>query len=73
MDNPIGRFVHRRNADRTIDSICTTCFVTVCQEATLTLARDGENKHMCPGSIDERRNARANEILLAMHGFHLFG
>jgi len=42
-------FIHRWNADRTIDAICTVCFQTACRASTLSLVRQGELKHECPG------------------------
>jgi hypothetical protein len=43
-------FVHRWNQDRTVDSICTVCYATVCCEPALSMLKEWEDAHECPGS-----------------------
>ena len=45
-------FMYRWNPDLTIDAICTACYETVCRERTLTLVREAETKHQCPGKAN---------------------
>jgi hypothetical protein len=61
------RYVHRLNQDRTIDSICTLCFATVCREPTLLLAKECEDKHVCPGPLHSRTYAPSAEALWVLN------
>jgi len=47
IDDP--PFVYRRNPDRTIDAICTTCLATICSVGTLSAVKEAERRHQCPG------------------------
>lgn len=54
------KFAHRRNPDRTVDSICTRCFKTIANvENEAELARI-EQRHYCdpPPWIQEERGIR---------------
>jgi hypothetical protein len=46
-------YMYRWNPDLTIDAICTVCYETVCRERTLTLVREAETKHQCPGTAKD--------------------
>jgi hypothetical protein len=40
-------FAHRRNPDKSIDSICTTCFRTIASEDTDDKLTAHEKRHLC--------------------------
>jgi hypothetical protein len=40
-------FAHRRNPDRSIDSICTTCFHTIASEESDDELMAHEGRHSC--------------------------
>jgi hypothetical protein len=47
-------FIHRWNPNKTIDSICCDCCLTVCNEPSLARAEESEKKHECPGGVINR-------------------
>jgi hypothetical protein len=48
MANTSAPFAHRINRDGTIDSICKTCFVTVCGQCeSESVCAENEAKHDC--------------------------
>lgn len=42
-----GSFVHRLNADGTIDSICLRCFITVASADSVQRVIESEQQHDC--------------------------
>ena len=47
MMNTLIRFAHRKNPDRSIDSICTTCFQTIASEDSAGKLISHEERHSC--------------------------
>jgi hypothetical protein len=45
--NTFGPFVHRKNPDKTIDSICTACFQTIASEDHEDKLIAHEKSHSC--------------------------
>jgi hypothetical protein len=45
--NPFGPFAHRRNPDKSIDSICTACFQTIASEDLEDELVAHEKSHSC--------------------------
>ena len=48
------QFIHRINADGTIDSICGDCFITVATATSSTVLERDERKHCCDPLLLER-------------------
>jgi hypothetical protein len=48
------QFVHRLNADGTIDSICRDCFITVVTAVSESVLEREERKHNCDPWLLER-------------------
>ena len=42
-------FVYRLTLDHTIESVCTVCFLKVCNAYTPESVRQAEANHFCPG------------------------
>jgi hypothetical protein len=63
MPNTSASFVHRNNRDGTIDSICKTCFATVCAHCESEgVCAGNEAKHVC--------DAWKLELILAVTSKH---
>ncbi len=45
--NTFGAFAHRTNPDKTIDSICTSCFQTIASEDVESKLAAHEESHNC--------------------------
>jgi len=59
----LAPFAHRRNPDRSVDSICTTCFQTIASEDREDSLIAHEGRHACDpywqfsrASFDSRRS-----------------
>jgi hypothetical protein len=51
MSDPLPKFPHRHNSDRTHDSICPVCFRTIATQRVEADLLTYELKHLCPESL----------------------
>jgi hypothetical protein len=61
----MSNFFHRRNADSTIDSICTGCFQTVAVAKNESDLVRAEKSHACEPLIDRLRRYRESRATIA--------
>lgn len=56
-------FVRRPNTDRTVDSICTNCLVTVASSASELVLDRAEKAHVCdPAYIERWKNLSEGKV-----------
>ena len=56
MIDPERYFIHQRNADQTITSLCSVCGLSVCSELSLARVQECEDRHECPSWAVDRFN-----------------
>jgi hypothetical protein len=61
-----GKFHHRVNADKTIDSICLRCYLTAAKAENEADLRECEEAHECPDktpfTLEETRSRRQSSV-----------
>jgi hypothetical protein len=48
-------YPHRKNKDGSYDSICLTCFLTVCSTTSEANLKQQEEAHLCTASLLSKR------------------
>lgn len=61
-------YPHRRNSDRTWDSICNCCFLTIAHGRTESELAEGEKTHVCHSSFIAERGLFSERLDSKLRG-----